>query len=163
MQALGLGMEWACEHRCACIFMGAQLTLWPHHGPSCRPCPWRPRGGTTSLPPLVQSAGGPWGKLIATALPRPALPKLITFFCMFLLLSLINHNPILGPGKRGLQREMPALATPGPGTSQAQLWRGFPAVSTTCRGAREDPSCLSVCLPSLHGPNGCPLGPGAGN
>lgn len=58
----------------------------------------------------------PAGKLIATALPIPALPKLITFSCLFLLLSLINHSPVLGPGERGLRKRwQPSLGWAGPG------------------------------------------------
>lgn len=77
----------------------------------------------------------PAGKLIATALPGPALPKLITFFCLFLLLSLINHNPVSRPEERGLSKPVLGLSTFG----------ATPVAPTTCRGVGERPQ-LSSCL-----------------
>lgn len=95
---------------CARVQLWDLVTLWPG-GPQL--------ASVSSLDPSFElspySLGSnqpkaPAGTLIATALPGHALPKLITFFCLFLLLSLINHSPVLGPGERGLrERHQPQL------------------------------------------------------
>lgn len=90
---------------------------------------------------------------MVTALPDPALPKLIAFFCLFLLLSPINHSPVLGPGERGLrEREVVVLAElgwagPGPLHFFGIAPEEVPAASETCGGVRRDPNY--VCLPRL--------------
>lgn len=103
------------------------------------------------------------GKLLATVLLVPALLKLITVFCLSLLLLLINHSPVLGPGERGLREKcQPWLSRAAPGlgprTSQAQLWRGLAAASKTYKGAKKHPSYLSY---QPLRTNWCSLGPGA--
>lgn len=55
----------------------------------------------------------PAGKLIATSLPGHALPKLITFFFLFLLLLMINHSPDLGRERGGSVRDT-SPSHPGP-------------------------------------------------
>lgn len=120
--------------------------------PASGPAPRGPVGTT------FNQSTAPAGKLIATALPSPALPELITFFCLFLLLSLINHSPILGPEERGLRKRcQPWLSWAWPGlgssTSQAWVWTGIPTASTTRRGGKT----LAICLLSLYGSAECLL------
>lgn len=91
---------------CTCTIMGYDDPLawvglsWPvsflEPPPELSPCP------LGSNQPKA-----PAGNRIATALPGHALPKLITFFCLFLLLLMINHSPDLGR-ERGLsERHQP--------------------------------------------------------
>lgn len=141
----GMGM---CAQICMHIYGGGYdllALLWPQLWALPLEAPLE----TPPCPLWSNQSMAPAGKLIATALPVPALPKLITFFCLFLLLLLINHSPVLGPGERGLrERCQPWLSWAGlalgPSTSQACLWKH-----------PEEPGRIpAICLPTLCGPAG---------
>lgn len=74
---------------------------------------WNPRLNYLPCPLGSNQPKAPAGKLIATSLPGHALPKLITFFCLFLLLLMINHSPDLGRERGGSVRDT-SPSHPGP-------------------------------------------------